>query len=112
MTHSGPTVGGRVGYVDNRTIEQLCGDAQVLIDAATRENPEVVPLLHGGRLASPGDVLEALRLTTALGFVGASSIERIPVEEAVRRAVSSFRAIPVGKSPDVLPDSGDELRST
>ena len=93
VTHSGPTTGGSLGYSDERAIEAVCRHAQSLIDAAVTENPDAIPLLHGGRLATPDDVREALLLTTAVGFVGASSIERIPVERAIRGAVQAFREL-------------------
>ena len=96
VTHSGPTTGGRVGYADDRSVEAVCAYAQSLIDAAVAERPDVIPLLHGGRLATPDDVREALPLTTAVGFVGASSIERIPVERAVRNTVRAFRNLSTG----------------
>lgn len=97
VTHSGPTTGGRVGYSDDRSIEAVCGYAQSLIDAAVAVNPQVIALLHGGRLSTPDDVREALPLTTAVGFVGASSIERIPVERAVRNTVRAFRNLSTGE---------------
>ena len=103
VTHSGPTTGGRVGYADDRSVEAVCAYAQSLIDAAVAENPDVIPLLHGGRLATPDDVREALPLTTAVGFVGASSIERIPVERAVRNTVRAFRNLPAG--PDTIEEA-------
>lgn len=96
ITHSGPTTGGRVGYSDDRSIEAVCAYAQSLIDAAVAERPDVIPLLHGGRLATPDDVRKALPLTTAVGFVGASSIERIPVERAIRNTVRAFRNLSTG----------------
>lgn len=95
VTHSGPTTGGSVGYADDRSIEALAAEAEQMIQAARAEHPSIVPLLHGGRLATPDDVRRALALTSAVGFVGASSIERIPVERAVREAVTSFREIPI-----------------
>ena len=94
VTHSGPTAGGSVGYEDDRSVEAVCRQAQTLIDAAVAENPDVIPLLHGGRLATPSEVRRALVLTSAVGFVGASSIERIPVERAIRSTVREFRELP------------------
>ena len=94
VTHSGPTTGGSVGYEDDRPVVSVCRHAQTLIDAAVAENPDVIPLLHGGKLATPAEVREALVLTTAVGFVGASSIERIPVERAIRAVVREFRELP------------------
>ena len=97
VTHSGPTTGGTVGYEDDRSVESVCRQAQALIDAAVAENPDVIPLLHGGRLATPAEVRKALVLTSAVGFVGASSIERIPVERAIRAVVREFRDLPAAE---------------
>lgn len=94
VTHSGPTTGGSVGYADHRSISELAAEAEQMIEAARAEHPDIVALLHGGRLATPEDVLKAFAHTSAVGFVGASSIERIPVETAVREAVTRFRQIP------------------
>lgn len=94
VIHSGPTTGGSVGYEDDRSISDLAAEAEEMIRAARAEHPDIIPLLHGGRLATPEDVVKALAETSAVGFVGASSIERIPVEKAVREAVTRFREIP------------------
>jgi predicted TIM-barrel enzyme len=95
VSHSGPTRGGSVGYEDHRTIAEVSAEADGILVAAKSARPDVIPLLHGGGLATPEDVAEALPITCAVGFVGASSIERIPVERAVREAVASFRAISI-----------------
>jgi predicted TIM-barrel enzyme len=99
VTHSGPTTGGSLGYEDERPVDAVCRLAQTMIDAAVAEKPDVIPLLHGGRLATPEDVRQALSRTTAVGFVGASSIERIPVERAVRETVEAFRELPTRPTP-------------
>lgn len=95
VSHSGPTRGGSVGYEDPRTIAEVSAEADEMLVAAKSARPDVIPLLHGGGLATPEDVAEALPITTAVGFVGASSIERIPIERAVREAVASFRALSI-----------------
>lgn len=43
----------------------------------------------------PEDVREILKLVPVQGFVGASSIERLPVENGIRDAVAAFAAIPL-----------------
>jgi predicted TIM-barrel enzyme len=46
-------------------------------------------------MESPEDVDYVLKRTTAQGFVGASSIERLPVETAIVGAVKAFKEIPL-----------------
>lgn len=97
VTHSGPTTGGSLGYRDERSIDEISAEAQRMMEAAVAVKPDVIPLLHGGRLATPDDVRAALALTSAVGYVGASSIERIPIERAVQDAVRSFRELPTNR---------------
>jgi predicted TIM-barrel enzyme len=104
VTHSGPTAGGLVGYSYSGSFDDLVRSSQAIIDAAMSVRSDVICLLHGGLLSTPTEVGEALRRTTAVGFVGASSIERIPVEEAVIRVTSEFKALHVRRVERGRPD--------
>ena len=94
VAHVGLTTGGMIGASDRRTVgslvpvlEDVCGVA----DAAGRFTPV---LCHGGPISEPSDLEEALRLVPRLnGFVGASSIERLPTEAAIVDRVTRFRAV-------------------
>lgn len=94
VAHVGLTAGGMIGASDRRTVgslvpvfEEICGVA----DAAGRFIPV---LCHGGPISEPADLEEALRLVPRLnGFVGASSIERLPTEAAIVDRVARFRAV-------------------
>jgi predicted TIM-barrel enzyme len=68
---------------------------QDICDAARAVNSEVIVLSHGGPMEYPQDVAYVLERTTVQGFVGASSIERLPVEEAIVGTVKAFRDIPL-----------------
>jgi predicted TIM-barrel enzyme len=46
-------------------------------------------------MENPEDAAYVLGRTTAQGFVGASSIERLPVESAIVGAVRAFKKLPV-----------------
>ena len=92
--HVGLTTGGMIGASDRRTVgslvpvlEEICGVA----DAAGRFIPV---LCHGGPISEPANLEEALRLVPRLnGFVGASSIERLPTESAIVDRIARFRAV-------------------
>jgi Predicted TIM-barrel enzyme, possibly a dioxygenase len=91
VPHSGWTSGGDIGAGELvRDIRTSIDHTQKLIEIARKENPEVICLSHGGSLATPEDTIELYKHSDAQGFVGASSVERIPIEEGVRNAVRGF----------------------
>ena len=55
---------------------------------------DVILLCHGGPIAMPEDADYVLKRTrNCHGFYGASSIERLPVETALREQTKKFKAI-------------------
>jgi predicted TIM-barrel enzyme len=97
MAHAGPTRGGLVGYDYDGTMEAAAVQVQEVIEASRAANPEVICLAHGGPFGTPEDMEYLYAHTDAAGFVGASSIERIPVEKAVREVVEAFKNVPMKK---------------
>lgn len=67
---------------------------QELRDAAVEINPDVIVLCHGGPIAKPEDAKYILdRVKGIHGFYGASSMERLPVEEAITGTAKTFKAL-------------------
>jgi len=97
VAHVGATVGGLVAYKEERSFEVLAKIVQGLFDAAKAVNNDVIRLGHGGGFSSPDDTRELYARTDAQGFVGASSIERIPIEKAVIGVVREFKGIGLGE---------------
>ena len=59
--------------------------------AARSARPDVLVLCHGGPIAMPEDAEWILKQLPELdGFYGASSMERLPTETAIRRQVEEF----------------------
>jgi predicted TIM-barrel enzyme len=97
VAHVGWTAGGLVGATASApALDLALEQAQSILEAALKVNPDVVPLAHGGPLVEPEDTRRLYRETSAVGFVGASSIERIPIERAIMTAVAGFKSIPLG----------------
>lgn len=90
VPHAGGTSGGEVGY-DGFTHEEAAERIQDMIDAAKKDREDLIYLGHGGPFAEPEDTAYLYERTEAKGFVGASSIERIPIEKAVRTVVLDFK---------------------
>ena len=67
---------------------------------ARRVRDDIIVLCHGGPLDEPAQVGEALpRMPGVHGFFGASSIERLPTERAIRGQVQDFKRLAVAR-PD------------
>lgn len=94
--HAGGTSGGLVGY-EAEPIAQGAAKVQEITEATKEVNPDIICLAHGGAFGKPSDTIYLYENTDALGFVGASSIERIPVEKAITGVVEKFKSVPVRK---------------
>lgn len=91
VAHTGWTAGGDIGRADAPSLEQCAEMVQEVIELTWAENPDCIVLAHGGAVATPEDTTYLYEHTDAQGFVGASSIERIPIERAVRETVEEFK---------------------
>lgn len=98
VAHMGLTLGGSIGAGTSYT--KTLDDCVVLIEeiaqAARKVREDVLVVSHGGPIATPDDAAYVLARTTTVGFVGASSIERLPVEEPIREVVAQFKAQDLG----------------
>jgi predicted TIM-barrel enzyme len=92
--HMGGTAGGEVGF-GSMSYEEAAAELQAVIRAAKEVSPSIICLGHGGPFAGPSDTVYLYQHTDAIGFVGASSIERIPVEAAVQGVVRDFKHVPL-----------------
>ena len=88
--HVGGTAGGLIGFPADPMQESL-ENTQRIMEGAWGVDSEVICLAHGGPFAEPEDTRFLYEQTDAQGFVGASSIERIPIEKAVMGAVKAFK---------------------
>ena len=95
VPHVGLTTGGTIGAEGAMSLDEAAEATQAIIDAARTLNSDVIALAHGGPMETPQDVEYVLKMTTAQGFVGASSIERLPVENAIVGVVRAFKKLSV-----------------
>ncbi len=97
VPHMGLTSSGAIGAKTHMSLDEASERVQAMIDAARTVSPEVIVLCHGGPIASPEDAAYVLRHTDAQGFFGASSIERLPTEIAIRAQTEKFKSLDVRK---------------
>lgn len=94
VPHMGLTTKGTIGAATALTLDEAVERVQQMADAAKSVNPDIICLCHGGPIAEPEDAAYVLRRTEGvLGFFGASSIERLPTEVAIRQQTEAFKAI-------------------
>jgi predicted TIM-barrel enzyme len=98
IAHVGTTVGGSVGVVGATcTMEDAIERTQKIIEAGRAVNPETFFLAHGGPVNTPEDVRVILDKTEVHGFVGASSLERMGVEESLTNLTRRFKSLTLPK---------------
>jgi predicted TIM-barrel enzyme len=91
IPHLGLTTKGAIGARTAVTLAEGARRVQEMCDAASRVNREIFVLCHGGPIAEPADAQYILDHTEGIvGFYGASSMERLPVEPAIANRVREF----------------------
>ena len=94
VPHVGLTTSGTIGASTALTLEDAVNSVQAMHDAAKAINPDVIVLCHGGPIAQPEDAQYVLDHTSGIvGFFGASSLERLPTEIAIRGQAEKFKAM-------------------
>jgi predicted TIM-barrel enzyme len=98
IAHVGTTVGGSIG-VTNAVVswEDTIARTQAIIDAAKTVRDDIFYLCHGGPINTPEDADRVIRATDCVGFVGASSLERMGVEESLTNLTREFKSIRVNR---------------
>ncbi len=95
IAHMGLTVGGSIGSDIAMPLSEAPARVQAIGEAAWKVNPDIILLSHGGPIATPEDAAYVNERCDAQGFVGASSMERLPVEVAITETIRKFKSIPV-----------------
>lgn len=94
VAHMGLTTSGTIGAETSLTLEDCVPRIAEMAEAARQIRSDVIVLCHGGPIAMPPDanfILEQLDCVD--GFYGASSMERLPTENALTAQVQAFMKI-------------------
>ena len=99
IAHVGTTVGGSIG-VKNALVswDHTLQTTRDIIAAASTIRNDIFYLCHGGPINTPEDAARVLAATACDGFVGASSLERMGVEESLTNLTRKFKSLKVGKT--------------
>lgn len=94
--HVGPTTGGMAGVQYDDSLGFALDQVSAMVRAAKKAKSDVICLAHGGPFAEPEDTRPLYDIPGLVGFVGASSVERIPIERAVTDVVRRFKQVRAG----------------
>jgi predicted TIM-barrel enzyme len=99
IAHVGTTVGGSIGVRGAVcTMDDAVKRTQSIIEGARKVRKDIFFLSHGGPISTPEDAAYINEHTDCVGFVGASSLERLAVEKSLTDLTRKFKAIPVRKA--------------
>ncbi len=100
IAHVGTTVGGSIG-VQKAVVswEHTLQATRDIIAAASQVRKDIFFLAHGVPINTPEDADRVIRNTDAVGFVGASSLERMGVEESLTSLTRRFTALELPRRP-------------
>lgn len=94
VCHMGLTTGGAIGADTARNLDDCVGLVDEWGAAARGVRDDVLVLCHGGPISMPEDAAYVLgRTRYCHGFYGASSMERLPVEQALTERTREFKQI-------------------
>jgi len=97
VAHMGLTTSGSIGASTGKSLDDCVKLIQDIRDEAVKIKPDVIVLCHGGPIAKPDDAEYVINRTKGVhGFYGASSMERLPVEEAITNITKTFKGLKTG----------------
>lgn len=94
VAHVGLTTAGSIGARVALSLDEAVERVQKIQHAGHQARRDILILCHGGPFDEPEAVADGLaRLPGVAGFFGASSIERLPTERAIRTQVERFKGL-------------------
>lgn len=90
VAHMGLTVGGAVGASHAVAMDDAVRGVAAIAEASRKARKDVFVVAHGGPIAGPEDAEKLFARVEVDGFVGASSMERLPIEEPLRANTHAF----------------------
>jgi len=101
VAHMGLTTKGTIGARTARSLDDCVRDVRQIADASLDVRDDVLVICHGGPISEPDDAQYVLeRVPGVVGFYGASSMERLPVETAITEQVRRFTRLRMaGRTP-------------
>ncbi|KAH7066281.1 TIM-barrel-protein domain-containing protein, partial [Paraphoma chrysanthemicola] len=102
VAHMSLTTSRSISASIAKTLDECTSDECVVLiqdirDETSKHKDDIIVLCHGGPIATPADAEYVITRTKGVhGFYGASSMERLPVEEAITNITKAFKNMKLG----------------
>jgi predicted TIM-barrel enzyme len=93
VAHMGLTTGGAIGAESALKLDDCVNRVAEIAEAGRSIRSDVIILCHGGPISMPDDAQYILDRCQIHGFYGASSMERLPTETAIKQQVRDFMSL-------------------
>jgi predicted TIM-barrel enzyme len=98
VAHVGLTTAGSIGAGVAFTLDQAIDKVMAMAEAGKSVRRDIIVICHGGPFDEPANVGVALKKMPGIhGFFGASSVERLPTERAIKAQVAEFKGLSVAR---------------
>jgi len=98
VCHVGLTTAGSIGAAEAFSLDEAIQKVMVMAEAGWGLRKDLMVICHGGPFDEPENVGQALKQMPGIaGFFGASSIERLPTERAIRGQVEAFKGLELAR---------------
>ena len=91
VAHVGLTTGGSIGATASSSLDDCVEQTIETMKLAVATNPDTLVLCHGGPMEQPADAEYVITRSGCHGFVGATTMERLPTETAIEETVRGFK---------------------
>ncbi|HYF55652.1 MAG TPA: phosphoenolpyruvate hydrolase family protein [Salinarimonas sp.] len=88
----GWNAGGDLGIAGGLALDEAADRARRLFQFVRNAAPHTLCLVEGGPIVSPDDMWRVCSEARADGYVGGSTLDRLPLEMSVMRTTSAFKA--------------------
>ncbi|HEV7437935.1 MAG TPA: phosphoenolpyruvate hydrolase family protein [Pseudorhizobium sp.] len=88
----GWNAGGVRAVAQAFTLEEAADRAQRVFNEVRQERAQIICVVEGGPIVNPEDMYRVCRRARADGYVGGSTLDRMPLEMSVMQKTSAFKA--------------------
>jgi len=87
--------GGRQGVRPQLSLAEAAEYARQTFRRIRRINPRILCMVEGGPIVGPTDMYHVCQVARADGYIGGSTIDRVPLETSVEEVTAAFKAVSV-----------------
>ncbi|WP_039043750.1 phosphoenolpyruvate hydrolase family protein [Sporosarcina sp. ZBG7A] len=91
--HLGFTKGGMLGAKKALSLVEGAKVVNEIFSVCNHEDRQVIKMIYGGPVSTPTDVKYMQDNTATMGYIGGSSFERIPTEQALSSTIRKFKNV-------------------